>query len=185
MLHQRKRGDPLRIGIVLTGLVLSFLAEWAWFIVGEGLRISPFGRPRNILKKSPSSRATDKHAVGVDDWTGLRSARVVAVSPGGRNILYWAGSGVAKGSTSEEYWLVAPDGTDPHKLIVPAGFTPFGFTRDGLALYGSFGEKEIKQLATVPLAVPLEKLKVLTSLPSGSTPILKTRYSLLVCCWTE
>jgi len=178
VLHQRKRGDPLRIGIVLTGLVLSFLAEWAWFIVGEGLRISPFGRPRNILKKyqaclaliallSPSSRATDKHAFGVDDWTGLRSARVVAVSPGGRNILYWAGSGVAKGSTSEEYWLVAPDGTDPHKLIVLAGFTPFGFTRDGLALYGSFGEKEIKQLATVPLAVPLEKLKVLTSLPSG------------------
>jgi hypothetical protein len=39
------------------------------------------------------------------------------------------------------------DGTDQHKLIVPEGFTPFGFTRDGLALYGSFGEKEIKQLA--------------------------------------
>src|ERR1700746_1042024 len=146
--------------------------------IGTIILISSFGRPRNILKKyqaclaliallSPSSRATDKHAFGVDDWTGLRSARVVAVSPGGRNILYWAGSGAAKGSTSEEYWLVAPDGTDPHKLIVPEGFTPFGFTRDGLALYGSFGEKEIKQLATVPLAAPLENLKVLTSLPSG------------------
>jgi hypothetical protein len=120
-----------------------------------------------IVLLSPPSRATDKHAFGADDWTGLRSARVVAVSPDGRNILYWAGSGVAKGSTNEEYWLVAPDGTDPHKLIVPEGFTPFGFTRDGLALYGSFGEKEIKQLATVPLAAPLENLKVLTSLPSG------------------
>jgi hypothetical protein len=177
-LHQRKRGEPLRIGFALTGLVLSFLAAWAWLILGEALRISSFSRPRNILKKyraclaliallSPSSRATDKHAFGVDDWTGLRSARVVAVSPNGHNILYSAGSGVAKGSTNEEYWLVAPDGTAPHKLIVPQGFSPFGFTRDGLALYGSFDEKEIKQLATVPLAAPLENLKVLTSLPSG------------------
>jgi dipeptidyl aminopeptidase/acylaminoacyl peptidase len=160
------------------GACAIFPAALAWPILGEGLRSSSFGRPRNILKKygaclaliallSPSSRAADKHAFGVDDWTGLRSARVVAVSPDGHNILYWAGSGVAKGSTNEEYWLIAPDGTDPHKLIVPEGFTPFGFTRDGLALYGSFGEKEIKQLATVPLAAPLENLKVLTSLPSG------------------
>jgi hypothetical protein len=51
---------------------------------------------------------------------------------------------------------------------VPEGFVPFGFTRDGLALYGSFGEKEIKQLAAVPLAAPLENLKVLTSLPRPS-----------------
>jgi dipeptidyl aminopeptidase/acylaminoacyl peptidase len=113
------------------------------------------------------SQAADKHAFGVDDWTGLRSARAVAVSPDGGSILYRVGSGVAKGTTEEEYWLVAPDGTNPHKLIVPDGFTPFGYTRDGLALYGSFGQKDIKQLATIPLAEPLEHLKVLTSLPSG------------------
>jgi dipeptidyl aminopeptidase/acylaminoacyl peptidase len=119
-----------------------------------------------IALLSPFSRAADKHAFGVDDWTGLRSARAVAVSPDGRSILYSAGSGVAKGTTSEEYWLVAPDGTNPRKLILPENFSPFGFTRDGSAIYGSFGEK-IKQLATVPLAAPLENLKVLTTLPSG------------------
>jgi dipeptidyl aminopeptidase/acylaminoacyl peptidase len=113
------------------------------------------------------SFAGDKHAFGVDDWTGLRNARAVAVAPDGSSILYWAGSGVAKGYTSHEYWLVAPDGTNLRKLILPEGFSPFGFTRDGSALYGSFGEKEIKQLATVPLAAPLENLKVLSSLPSG------------------
>ena len=62
-----------------------------------------------IALLSPSSRAANKHAFGVDDWTGLRSARAVAISPDGRSILYWAGSGVARGSTNEEYWLVAPD----------------------------------------------------------------------------
>ena len=113
------------------------------------------------------SRAADKHAFGVDDWTGMRSARAVAISPDGGSILYWVGSGVAKGPTDEQYWLAAPDGTKPHKLIVPDGFTPFGYTRDGLALYGSFGQKDIKQLAIIPLAEPLEHLKVLTSLPSG------------------
>ena len=119
-----------------------------------------------IALLSPFSRAADKHAFGVDDWTGLRSARAVAVSPDGRSILYWAGSGVAKGATIEEYWLVAPDGTNPRKLILPENFSPFGFTRDGSAIYGSVGEK-VKQLAIVPLAAPLENLKVLTSLPSG------------------
>jgi dipeptidyl aminopeptidase/acylaminoacyl peptidase len=119
-----------------------------------------------IASLSPFSPAADKHAFGVDDWTGLRSARAVAVSPDGRSILYWAGSGVAKGTTNEEYWLVAPDGTNPRKLILPENFAPFGFTRDGSALYGSVGEK-VKQLATVPLAAPLENLKVLTTLPSG------------------
>ncbi len=119
-----------------------------------------------IALLSWSSRAADKHAFGVDDWTGLRSARAVAVSPDGRSILYWAGSGVAKGATNEEYWLVAPDGTNPRKLILPESFSPFGFTRDGSALYGAVGEK-VKQLATVPLGAPLENLKALTSLPSG------------------
>jgi dipeptidyl aminopeptidase/acylaminoacyl peptidase len=113
------------------------------------------------------SSAADKHAFGVDDWTGMRSARAVAVSPDGGSILYWVGSGVAKGPTDEQYWLIAPDGTNPYKLIVPDGFTPFGYTRDGLALYGSFGQKDIKQLAIIPLSEPLEHLKVLTSLPSG------------------
>jgi len=77
-----------------------------------------------IALLSPFSRAADKHAFGVDDWTGLRSARAVAVSPDGRSILYSAGSGVAKGTTSEEYWLVAPDGTNPRKLILPENFSP-------------------------------------------------------------
>lgn len=31
VLHQRNRGDPLRIGVALTVLVLSFLAVWALF----------------------------------------------------------------------------------------------------------------------------------------------------------
>jgi len=92
-----------------------------------------------IVSLSSFAHAADKHAFGVDDWTGLRSARAVAVSP---------------------------DGTNPRKLILPENFSPFGFTRDGAALYGAVGEK-VKQLATVPLAAPLENLKVLTSLPSG------------------
>ena len=60
--------------------------------------------------------AAEKHPFNGDDWTALRSAQPIAVSPDGHTVLYRVGHGVLKGPTKEEWRLIATDGTNPREL---------------------------------------------------------------------
>jgi dipeptidyl aminopeptidase/acylaminoacyl peptidase len=113
------------------------------------------------------ARAAEKHPFNGDNWTQLRSARAVAVSPDGRSILYRVTSGVLKGPTKEEWRLIGADGSDSRELKLPEHFSAIGFTRDGMDLYGLLDETRTRQLAIVSLVIPEEKPRVLTAIPSG------------------
>ncbi len=92
-----------------------------------------------------------KHPFNANDWAALRSARAVAISPDSGGILYRVSFGGDEGQTRTEWWSVHSDGADPRKLDLPADFTPFGFTRDGKSLYGSYEINKQKQFATFPM----------------------------------
>jgi dipeptidyl aminopeptidase/acylaminoacyl peptidase len=114
-----------------------------------------------------SARAAEKHPFNGDDWTVLRSAHAIAVSPDGHSILYRVDSGVLKGPTKEEWRLIGADGTDSREIKLPEHFSPIGFTRGGSGLYGTFEAKKMKQLALISLASPGAKPTILTAIPSG------------------
>ena len=111
--------------------------------------------------------AAEKHPFNGDDWTALRSAQPIAVSPDGHTVLYRVGHGVLKGPTKDEWRTIATDGTGSRELLLPEHFSPLGFTRDGSGLYGTFEQNKKKQLAIVLLAAPDAKPTILTSIPSG------------------
>ena len=96
--------------------------------------------------------AADRHPFGVDDWSALRSARPVAISPDGGTILYRVEFGGARGPSNREWRLIGVDGAGGRKLDLPERFTPFGFTRDGGSVYGAFEVNRVRQLAVFALA---------------------------------
>ncbi len=91
-----------------------------------------------------------KHPFTAKDWAALHSAATLAVSPDG-TILYLVTFGGEKGPTHREWWTVSPDGAHPHKLDLPEGFAPMGFTRDGRSLYGTWKVNDLQQFAILPV----------------------------------
>jgi len=110
--------------------------------------------------------AADKHAFTVDDYSTLRSARAVAVSPDGKTILYrvsWVGT---TGPADKHEWRVMDvSGENARKLDLPEKFEALGFTKDGTALYGVLPVGNLGQLAIVPLVEG--RPTQIIALPSG------------------
>jgi dipeptidyl aminopeptidase/acylaminoacyl peptidase len=92
-----------------------------------------------------------RHPFTTTDWSQLRSASAVAVSPTG-TILYTISHGAAHGPSEREWWTIAADGTGAIKLEMPDGFSPSGFTSDGKGLYGGWKLNKMEQLAIFPIA---------------------------------
>ncbi len=95
--------------------------------------------------------SSGKHPFQFSDWAALRAARAIAVNPDGQAILYSVSFGSAKGRTTTEWHIVNPSGATSKKLDAPADFTPFGFTQNGAALYGSYKINNIGQFAVFAL----------------------------------
>jgi len=114
-----------------------------------------------------ATRAAEKHPFGPDDWMHLRSAEAIAVAPDGATILYRVDFGAAKGPTQHDWKLIGAEGSNQRTLKLSKDFTPFGFTRDGSRLYGSFEKDKHRQLATIAFETPDAKPDVLTSIASG------------------
>lgn len=95
--------------------------------------------------------AADKHPFGLDDYSALRSARVVSVSPDGKKFLFMVSYDGDKGPTKHEWHLIDASGENDRKLELPESFRPQGFSKDGEALYGTYEVDKRGQLALVPL----------------------------------
>jgi dipeptidyl aminopeptidase/acylaminoacyl peptidase len=122
-----------------------------------------------LFAVSIASAQTGKHAFTADDWAALHSATAVAVAPSGATILLKASWGGEKGPSNEEWRLIGTDGTNPRKLELPEHFTPYGFTKDGASLYGSYEVNKLPQFAIFPLA-EIKKTTtptLLLALPAG------------------
>ena len=102
----------------------------------------------------PASRlsAADKHPFGLDDFSALRSASAVSVSPNGQAILYAVSYFAAAGPQKHDWYLISIAGENARKLDLPEHFQPTGFTKDGASLYGAYQVDKLAQLAVVPLA---------------------------------
>jgi dipeptidyl aminopeptidase/acylaminoacyl peptidase len=112
-----------------------------------------------------TTQAADKHVFGLDDYSGLRRAHALAVSPDGTTILYQVSFDGMKGPEKHEWHLIAMSGENESKLDLPENFEPAGFTKDGASLYGEYGVEKKEQLAIVPLAQG--KITQILSLPNG------------------
>ncbi len=110
--------------------------------------------------------AADKHPFSIDDYSAIRSARAVAVSPDGKTILYRVSFNGTTGPADKHEWHVMDiSGDNARKLELPEKFEAFGFTKDGTALYGVLPVGNLGQLAIVPLGEgqPTQ----IVALPSG------------------
>lgn len=113
------------------------------------------------------SAPASKHLFGPNDWARLRSADAAAVSPDG-TVLYAITFGGDRGATHKEWWTMAADGSRKIKIELPVDFSPIGFTRSGLGLYGKWKVHEQQQLALYPLGAKHAKMHTtLTLLPRG------------------
>jgi len=110
--------------------------------------------------------AADKHVFNLDDYSALHSARAVAVSPDGKTILYRVSHvGTTGPADKHEFRVMDASGENAHKLELPEKFEPFGFTKDGNALYGIYPVGNLAQLAIVPLSET--RPTQIIALPSG------------------
>jgi len=98
-----------------------------------------------------SALGADKHPFGINDYSALRSAHAVAISPDGKTILYGVNYDGEKGPTKHEWYLIDAWGENKRKLDLPENFEPQGFMKDGATLYGSYEVEKKGQLAVVPL----------------------------------
>ncbi len=105
-----------------------------------------------VLGVARAVPAADVHAFGLDDYSALRRARAVAVSPDGNTILYDVKFDGDRGPTKDEWRLIGASGEGGRKLDLPDSFEPQGFTKDGTALYGLYTIDKQKQLGIVPWA---------------------------------
>src|SRR5229473_920622 len=60
--------------------------------------------------------AADKHPFGIDDYSALRRARSVAVSPDGKNVLFQVSFDGEKGPAKHEWHLIEVSGKNDRKL---------------------------------------------------------------------
>jgi dienelactone hydrolase len=102
-------------------------------------------------QSAPTAEPAAKHPFTAKDWSALRSARAVAVSPQG-TILSRVSHGAAKGPTQSELWTIGADGSNAAKLDASDDFSPMGFTPDGAKLYGAWKVNKLRQLAIFPIA---------------------------------
>ncbi len=99
-----------------------------------------------------SVAAADKHPFGLDDYSALRRANALAVSPDGKTVLYQVSFDGDKGPTKREWHVIDVRGENGHKLELPESFEPAGFTKDGGSLYGTYEVDKKAQLGIVPLS---------------------------------
>ena len=118
-----------------------------------------------VFGLSTAALAADKRPFGSSDFTSLRSAMPVAISPDGKTILFDVQSFDEKGPAKHEWHTIAPAGGAYVTLELPEKFTPSGFTRDG-ALFGEYRIDDQTQLAIVPITSG--KPTVIFTLPRGS-----------------
>ena len=109
--------------------------------------------------------AADKRPFASSDFTSLRSATPVAISPDGKTILFDVHWFDEKGPAKHEWRTVPAAGGDALKLDLPEKFKPSGYTRDG-ALFGEYRIDDQTQLAIVPITSG--KPTVIFTLPRGS-----------------
>jgi dipeptidyl aminopeptidase/acylaminoacyl peptidase len=109
--------------------------------------------------------AADKRPFASSDFTSLRSATPVAISPDGKVILFDVRSFDEKGPAKDEWHTVPPAGGGDLKLDLPEKFTPSGFTKDA-ALFGEYRIDDQTQLAIVPITSG--RPTVIFTLPRGS-----------------
>jgi dipeptidyl aminopeptidase/acylaminoacyl peptidase len=107
-----------------------------------------------LLVAIPAFTQTSRHPFTIDDAATLQRAQPVAVSPDAKNVLYRVRFGGAKGPDTTEWQMIATTGGESRHLNIPESFHPLGFTRDGVALYGTIDVNKTPQLATLPLALP-------------------------------
>lgn len=108
--------------------------------------------------------AAEKRPFASSDFTTLRSATPVGISPDGKTILFDVHSFDEKGPAKHEWHTVAPAGGEAVKLDLPEKFTPSGFTKDG-ALFGEYRIDDQTQLAIVPIIS--DRPTVIFTLPRG------------------
>jgi dipeptidyl aminopeptidase/acylaminoacyl peptidase len=111
-----------------------------------------------------TGKAAEKHPFGIDDYSALRTAEPIAVSPDGKTILYDVRTVGMKGPVKHEWRLIDVTGENSRKLDLPEKFEPSGFMKDG-ALYGSYEVDHQGHLAIVPLSG--SKPTVIIALPNG------------------
>jgi dipeptidyl aminopeptidase/acylaminoacyl peptidase len=109
--------------------------------------------------------AAEKHPFGIKDYSALRGARALAISPDGKTVLFVVSFDGEKGPTKHEWHLVDVSGENNRKLDLPESFEPQGFLKDGVTLYGSYEVAKKAQLGIVPIASA--KPTQIISLPDG------------------
>jgi dipeptidyl aminopeptidase/acylaminoacyl peptidase len=109
--------------------------------------------------------AAEKHPFGIKDYSALRGARSLAISPDGKTVLFVVSFDGDKGPIKHEWHLVDVSGENNRKLELPEGFEPEGFLKDGVTLYGSYEVDKKRQLGIVPVASG--KPARIISLPEG------------------
>jgi dipeptidyl aminopeptidase/acylaminoacyl peptidase len=93
-----------------------------------------------------------KTPFGLDQYSSLRSARAISVSPDGKTVLFTAGAIGEKGRSKREWHTIGISGENDRKLELPDSFEPRGFMLDGTSLFGTYEVEGKPQLGIVPLA---------------------------------
>ena len=122
------------------------------FVCPRVLRLLALGMILSMAAKVCGALPADKHPFGLDDYSALRNARAVSVSPDGKTILYVVSHDGEKGPPKKEWRLIEMSGENSRKLELPENFEPAGFMKDGTALFGLYEVEKKGQLAIVPLA---------------------------------
>src|SRR5579862_7558627 len=92
-----------------------------------------------------ATKAPEKHPFGPKDWAAIASAFPTAVSTDGKLMIYTYFKGGESGMGTNEVRLANIDGSNAHKLDLPSGFRPTGFTADDKL----FASQEIKGVNNV------------------------------------
>ena len=122
------------------------------FVHPSVLRSLALGIILNMAVGISGAAPADKHPFSLDDYSALRHARAISVSPDGKNVLYVVSHDGDKGPPKYEWRLIEPSGENSRKLELPENFNPAGFVKDGTALFGVYEVEKKGQLAIVPLA---------------------------------
>jgi dipeptidyl aminopeptidase/acylaminoacyl peptidase len=114
---------------------------------------------------SSHAAAPDKVPFGLDEYSALRNARALAVSPDGKTVLFVASFVGDKGKVKREWHTVDASGDNNRKLDLPESFEPIGYTKDGGSLYGTYEVDKKGQLGILPLS-PGRPTQII-ALPNG------------------
>src|SRR5579862_7213711 len=112
-------------------------SHWSHGITAHRIAAHGIAAALIIFGLSTAALAADKRPFASSDFTSLRSAMPVAISPDGKTILFDVRWFDEKGPAKDEWRTVSAAGGDAHKLDLPEKFTPSGYTKDG-ALFGEY-----------------------------------------------